>query len=110
MNIMKTFKMPGKGKREAELARVENYLRATLQPVELRPAFAASLKTRLAKGSFTVTPAPILFQYVLLALAGIASGALLFLAGARAAVTVLGLLGILHTARGQMEAKRSSLV
>ncbi len=107
---MKTFKRPDKSRREAELARVESYLRASLQPVEPRPAFAASLKARLAKETVTSTPAPMLFQYVLLSLAGIASGALLVLAGVRAAVTVLGLLGVLHQARGQMEAKRSTLV
>jgi hypothetical protein len=55
-------------------------------------------------------PAPMLFQYVLLSLAGIASGVLLLLASVRATMAVLGRLGVLQPARSPVETKRSTLL
>lgn len=108
---MKAFqRSEQKRQREAELARLENYLRAHLHPVEPRPAFVSGLRARLAKESAGSMPAPMLFQYVLLSLAGIASGVLLLLASVRATMAVLGRLGVLQPARSPVETKRSTLL
>jgi hypothetical protein len=86
---------------------MERFLQTSFSPVAPRPDFVSGLKTRLAVESKKVYSRSTVLQYVLLSLAGVVTSALLILAGVRAVVTLLGLLGILHQMRGSVGDKQS---
>jgi hypothetical protein len=81
---------------QTEVLRVERRLGDMLREVPPRQAFVSNLKNRLAKETMPRRSNTQIVQYILLSLAGIVSGAMLMIAGIRAMVTLLGLLGILH--------------
>ena len=78
---------------------MERYLQTSFRPVAPRPDFVTDLKTRLTQESKRFSSRSTVLQYVLLSLAGVLTSALLILAGMRAVVTLLGVLGILHQMR-----------
>lgn len=92
------------------VVKMERYLQTSFSPVAPRPDFVTGLKTRLVAESKQVFSRSTVLQYVLLSLAGVLTSALLILAGVRAVVTLLGLLGILHQMRGQVSEKHSQAV
>lgn len=81
---------------QTEVLRVERRLGDMLREVPPRQAFVSNLRNRLAKETIPRRSNTQIVQYILLSLAGILSGAMLMIAGIRAMVTLLGLLGILH--------------
>jgi len=87
-----------------EMSRVESRLEAALHGVNPRPDFVSTLRTRL-----NTEPAPDqsgarIFQYVIIALAGIVSAALVMIAGFKAIRALLSILGVLHQAsRGRSD-------
>lgn len=89
------------------VVKMEHFLQTSFSPVAPRPDFVSGLKTRLAVESKKVYSRSTVLQYVLLSLAGVVTSALLILAGVRAVVTLLGLLGILHQMRGPVGEKQS---
>jgi len=90
--------------------KMERYLQTSFSPVAPRPDFVNDLKSRLAQESKKFYSRSTVMQYVLLSLAGVVTSVLLILAGVRAMVTLLGVLGILHQMRGQASAKRSQVL
>lgn len=82
------------------VVKMERYLQTSFRPVAPRPDFVTDLKARLAQESKRFASRTTVLQYVLLSLAGVMMSVLLILAGVRAVITLLGVLGILHQMRG----------
>jgi hypothetical protein len=87
--------------------KMERYLQSSFSPVAPRPDFVSGLKTRLVAESKEVYSRSTVLQYVLLSLAGVLTSVLLILAGVRAVLTLLGVLGILRQMRGPVGNKQS---
>ena len=87
-----------------DLADLEAYLEATLNPITPRPAFVNSLGIRLMEATFSEPSVP---QYVFLAVAGVISGIIIVVTGIRAAITILGALGIVRSLKGQIRQERA---
>ena len=81
------------------VGKMEQYLQTSFRPVAPRPDFVTGLKTRLTQESRRFNSRSTVLQYVLLSLAGVVTSALLILAGMRAVITLLGVLGILQQMR-----------
>lgn len=83
---------------ERDLYQMENYLGAALHGVAPRPDFVSGLHKRLVTEPVQARNNALVFQYVILSLAGIASGVLLIIAGARAVNSLLSLMGVVQQA------------
>jgi hypothetical protein len=88
------------------VVKMERYLQSSFHPVAPRPDFVMNLKTRLNQESRRFTSRSTVLQYVLLSLAGVVTSVLLILAGVRAVITLLGVLGILSQMHGQVGEER----
>ena len=88
------------------VVKMERYLQSSFHPVAPRPDFVMGLKTRLNQESKRFTSRSTVLQYVLLSLAGVVTSVLLILAGIRAVITLLGVLGILSQMRGVVNEDR----
>lgn len=107
------MKASGKSSRagaQPGVKKMERYLQTSFYPVAPRSDFVNDLKTRLTYESRKFASRSTVLQYVLLSLAGVVTSVLLILAGVRAVVTLLGVLGILHQMRGQIGEKRSQVL
>jgi hypothetical protein len=97
-------------KQRYALPDLEAYLQATLRPVKPRTAFVSDLGARLSKVHPAVRATPPILKYTVLAIAGAVSGAVILVTGVRAAVTVLGALGLLLAFREQARQKQTATV
>lgn len=104
---MKASKKSNAAGAQPGVVKMERYLQTTFSPVAPRPDFVTGLRTRLTQESRQIYSRSTILQYVLLSLAGVVTSVLLILAGVRAVVTLLGVLGILHQMRGQVSQKPS---
>lgn len=104
---MKAFHRPGRAAGQG-VERMERYLRSSFRPVAPRPDFVNELRSRLALESRRFRSRTTLLQYVLLALATAVTSALVILAGVRAVITLLGVLGVLHQMRRPPAGERPS--
>jgi hypothetical protein len=87
-----------------EMSHMESRLEAVLQGVNPRPDFVSTLRTRLNKEPEPDRSNARIFQYVIITLAGLLSAVLLVLAGVKAIVALLSVLGVLHQAsRGRSD-------
>ncbi len=94
--------------RKFNLEDIEAILEGSLQQVSPRPEFVRKLRQRLIDFSRPTVDVPKInsFQYVLLALAGIAGGALFLVTGTRAVLSLLGALGVVHYLRKQQDEQK----
>jgi hypothetical protein len=104
---VKVFGKSNRAGAQPGVMKMERYLQTTISPVAPRPDFVSGLKSRLNQESRRIYSRSTVLQYVLLSLAGVVTSVLLILAGVRAVVTLLGVLGILLQMRGQGSEKRS---
>ena len=107
---MKAFGKSSRAAAQPGVVKMERYLQTSFTPVAPRSDFVSGLKTRLTDEGRKFASRSTVLQYVLLSLAGVVTSVLLILAGVRAVVTLLGVLGILHQMRGQVGDKRSQLL
>jgi hypothetical protein len=84
-----------------ELYQMEDRLGAALHGVPPRPDFVSSLHRRLVTEPVQARNNAMVFQYVVLSLAGIVTGVVLILAGARAVNSLLSLIGVVSQAERQ---------
>jgi hypothetical protein len=82
---------------------MENYLGAALHGVSPRPDFVSGLHQRLISEPVRARNNALVFQYVIISLAGIVSGVLLILAGARAVSSLRGWVGVVQQAGRRRE-------
>ena len=112
MKILDRLKPPTFWRRsklsEQENLRMESYLEAALHPVSPQPAFMEDLKTKLLQAPAYERKVNEVATIALLGLAGVLSGLIIFVTGIRAVVTILGALGVLRNARGQVKEKRAA--
>ena len=102
---MKTPSQWGTLESQVDLAKLEDYLQANLQPVAPRPEFINNLRARLLKSEAAAVPATNGLRLLILAAAGIVSGVLIGITGIRATITLLGALRILRDVRRQVSQK-----
>jgi hypothetical protein len=86
---------------ERDLYQMEYRLGAALHGVAPRPDFVSSLHNRLVSEPVRARNNALVFQYVILSLAGILSGVILIVAGARAVNSLLSFLGVVQQADRQ---------
>ena len=84
---------------ERDLYQMENRLGAVLHGVSPRPDFVSSLHNRLVSEPVQARNNALVFQYVILSLAGVVSGVLLIIAGARMINSLLSLMGAVEQVR-----------
>ncbi|MBN1148765.1 MAG: hypothetical protein JXA78_16005 [Anaerolineales bacterium] len=89
-----------------ELEDLEDYLARALRPVEPRPGFIADLRARLDRAPAPQKQSPAALRYALLAAAGLLSSLIIVITGVRAAITILGALGVLGHVRNQARRKQ----
>lgn len=92
-----------------ELKELEDYLEIALQPVEPRPGFIADLRARLEGAPAPQRQWPAALRYSLLAAAGLVSSMIILVTGIRAAITILGALGVLGHIRSQIQQKQATV-
>jgi hypothetical protein len=95
-----------------QLTELEAYLRASLQPIPVRPDFKASLYERLALALPHANPEqkegknPV--QTILLTAAGIVSSLMIVAASIRAVVTLLGAIRAVRQVKEEMAQKQAA--
>lgn len=104
---MKALGKPSRSGVKSGVKGIEHYLQTSFRPVTPRTDFVSGLKNRLSDESKKFYSRSTVLQYVLLSLAGVVTSVLIILAGVRAVVTLLGVLGVLHQMRGPVGGKRS---
>jgi hypothetical protein len=97
-----------KNVRRYQISDLEAYLQSTLRPVDPRPAFVTSLKTRLAQIPPAARSTPRLVQYTLIGLAGAVTAAVLVVSGVRAAMTMIGAVGLMVHIADQARHKKGN--
>ena len=97
-------------KQRYALPDLEAYLQATLRPVKPRTAFVSDLGAKLSKIPPAVRATPPILKYTVLAIAGAVSAAVIVVTGVRAAVTILGTLGLLVALKEQARQKQTATV
>lgn len=90
---------------EIDFPYIETYLGSALRPIQPRMTFVTGLKSKLETEARAKRAGLSLFQYLVLAVIGIASTVLLVFTGARAVAAVLGALSLLRLASGQANKK-----
>jgi hypothetical protein len=91
-----------------QIADLEAYLQSTLHPVNPRPAFVTGLKSRLAQITPVARSTPKTLQYAIIGVAGAATAAVLVISGVRAAVTIIGALGLMFHLTDQARQKKGN--
>ena len=86
----------------SEAAELETYLDAALHPIKPGVEFVGELRARLVEAPLAKPNSALLFQYVLLAMAGLLSSMIIIITGIRAVVTILGALGLLRRNRNRV--------
>ena len=81
-------------KKDFSLSDLEADLQATLKPVEPRPVFRSELKVRLNQMHLQRRARLVMFRTLVLIFVGLISSVLIVITSVRAAITILGLLGI----------------
>ena len=100
---MKTLWSRSKKIEDESFQELEYYLRTILKPVEPRVNFVSDLKARLVHTPDTGSKLPARFHYALLAVAGVISSILIVITGVRAALTLLGAMGLMRHIKGQAQ-------
>jgi hypothetical protein len=89
---------------------LESYLQSAMQPVAPRSAFVSGLKTRLIAASENKEANRQVFGYVILALIGVAGGALFLATGLRAVLSLAGALGLVKLARDHAQSRPPTML
>lgn len=94
--------------KQAELAGLETYLSATLQPVRPRAEFVNGLQQRLLHPVVEERPALSRAQYIILGVAGTLTSLVLVITGVKATISILGKLGVLDQIKLHMQQRNAS--
>jgi anti-sigma-K factor RskA len=100
---MKTMFINRFRKQNSNLQEIEAHLEKTFQPVEPRPAYVSSLKSRLLAAQADKASSPAWLKYSLWGLAGLVSSVVVVVAGVRAAILLLSALGVLRYAQDRAQ-------
>jgi hypothetical protein len=102
---VKTYGITNEINQEATLNELETYLKKTLTPVEPRPIFVSYLRTRLGRIKIVRRTISKGMKFLLITLAGIASGAIVIITSARLILLIIGALGLIREIKFRAEQK-----